>query len=228
MKVAVVTQYFPNSGAPWGGHSAYQTLRELAKKVELQVFSPVLTYPKMLKPKSQLGAKAVDFAWRPPGVAVTYVEWPLLPLVSRPLNGFVITRQLLPHVRAFGPDVVLNYIAYPDGYAAVRMARRLGVPAVLTAIGSDLNRIPDPLVGWLTGYALRHADLVTDGERGPEQDGEEAGGDERSGDFEWMRYEGVSSAGSVCGEGGAGGGCGRGGGGLCGAAGCAEGLDRID
>jgi teichuronic acid biosynthesis glycosyltransferase TuaC len=159
VRVAVLTQYFPNSAAPWGGHSAYQTLRELAKKVELHVFSPVLTYPRMLTPKTR-GA-AVDSAWRPAEVPVTYVEWPLLPLVSRPLNGFVITRQLLPHVRSFRPDILLNYIVYPDGYATVRVGRKLGVPVVLTAIGSDLNRIPDPLVGLLTRTALRNADLVT-------------------------------------------------------------------
>jgi glycosyltransferase involved in cell wall biosynthesis len=155
----VLTQYFPNSAAPWGGHSAYQTLRELARRVELRVFSPVLTYPRMLTPKTR-GA-AVDFSWRPAEVAVTYVEWPLLPLISRPLNGFVMTRQLLPHVGSFAPDILLNYIVYPDGYAAVQIARKLGIPAVLTAIGSDLNRIPDPLVGRLTRAALRNADLVT-------------------------------------------------------------------
>ena len=160
MRVAVLTQYFPNSAAPWGGHSAYQTLRMLAKKVDLHVFSPVLTYPRGLKPRSQHGAE-VDFSWRPADVPVTYVEWPLLPLISRPLNGFVMTRQLLPHVRRFAPDILLNYIVYPDGYAAVQVGRKLGIPAVLTAIGSDLNRISDPLVGWLTRAALRNADLVT-------------------------------------------------------------------
>jgi glycosyltransferase involved in cell wall biosynthesis len=69
--------------------------------------------------------------------------------------------RLLAHVGRFQPDVVLNYVVYPDGLAAVRIGHALKVPVVLTAIGSDLNRIPDPLCAALTCYTLRHADRVT-------------------------------------------------------------------
>jgi glycosyltransferase involved in cell wall biosynthesis len=60
----------------------------------------------------------------------------------------------------FKPDVILNYYVYPEGYAAVSAGRRLGVPVVLGAIGSDLNRIPDPVSGWLTRKTLRQASFV--------------------------------------------------------------------
>jgi glycosyltransferase involved in cell wall biosynthesis len=67
---------------------------------------------------------------------------------------------VLPYVREFRPDVILNYIVYPDGYAALRVAKALGVPVVVTAIGSDLNKIPDPICGVLTRRVLRGADGV--------------------------------------------------------------------
>ncbi len=158
MRVAVVTQYFPSSAAPWAGHSAYQTLRPLARRCELKVFYPEITYPKGLQPRSSKGP--LDHAYQAPEVAAEYIPYPALPVVSRPLNGWNAGRSLLPRVRAFRPDIIFGYVAYPDGLAAVRIARALRVPAVITAIGSDLNRIPDPLVAMLTRRVLRNADFI--------------------------------------------------------------------
>jgi glycosyltransferase involved in cell wall biosynthesis len=160
MKVAVVTQYFPTSQQTWAGHSAYQTLRQLAPLCDLHVFYPEATYPPGLVPSSARRPQ-LDRSWSPEGVAVTYIPYPTLPILGRPLNGFTMAVRLLPHVRRFQPDILLNYVVYPDGLAAVRIGRALKVPVVLTAIGSDLNRIPDPLCAALTRHALRHADRVT-------------------------------------------------------------------
>lgn len=159
MKVAVVTHYFPTSAMPWQGHSAYQTLRELAKMCELHVFCSVAEYPALLKPKSP--HKAVELAWRPGEVNVTYIPYLAVPVISRPLNGYTIARKVLPHVQKFDPDVILNYVIYPQGLAAVIIGKKLHVPTVLTAIGSDLNRLADPVCALLTRQTLRRADFVT-------------------------------------------------------------------
>ena len=160
LRVAVLTQYFPNSAQPWAGHSAFQTLRPLGHLCDLHVFYPEARYPAWLTPP---GARrpALDRTWSPPGVPVTYLPYPLLPVVSRPLNGWLMSTRLLPAIRAFAPDLILNYVVYPDGFAAVRIARALNVPVVLTAIGSDLNRMSDRLVAALTRFTLRHADRTT-------------------------------------------------------------------
>jgi glycosyltransferase involved in cell wall biosynthesis len=160
MKVAVVTQYFPTSQQVWAGHSAYQTLRLLARLCDLHVFYPEANYPAALTPAAARRAP-LDRTWQPEGVAATYVPYPTLPVIGRPINGFTMASRLLPHVRSFAPDVILNYVVYPDGLAAVRIGRALGVPVVLTAIGSDLNRIPGALVRYLTRLTLRHADRTT-------------------------------------------------------------------
>jgi glycosyltransferase involved in cell wall biosynthesis len=160
MRVAVVTHYFPTSVNPWAGHSAYQTMRILAKQCDLHVFYPVSTYPAILTPPSRRGG-SIDRNWRPGEVDVTYIPYPALPVITRALNGFVIAHTLLPHVRCYRPDIILNYVVYPNGFAAVRIARALGVPSVVTAIGSDLNRMADPLCAALTRSTLRNADFVT-------------------------------------------------------------------
>jgi teichuronic acid biosynthesis glycosyltransferase TuaC len=160
MKVAVITQYFPDSTQIWGGHSAYQTLRLLSRLCELHVFCPDITYPPGLTPRS-MRHPPLDRSWQPEGVSVSYIPYPTIPYFGRPLNGFSIAAFVLPHVRRYRPDIILDYVVHPDGLAALRVARALKVPVVLTAIGSDLNRIPDPICKYLTSYTLRHADRIT-------------------------------------------------------------------
>ena len=158
MRVAVITRYFPTSHEPWAGHSAYQTLRFLAQRCELKVFYPESQYPPLLTPKSRAGRR-IDFSYRPGGVDVEYIGYSALPAISRPLNGWSAARSILSRVCAYAPDIILNYIIYPDGDAALRVARALKVPFVVTAIGSDLNVIP-PWCGGLTRRVLREADFT--------------------------------------------------------------------
>jgi teichuronic acid biosynthesis glycosyltransferase TuaC len=158
MRVAVITRYFPTSPEPWAGHSAYQTLRFLARRCELKVFYPESVYPPLLTPRSRAGRR-IDLEYRPADVDVEYIAYPALPAVSRPLNGWSAARSILSRVRAWQPQIILNYVVYPDGDAALRVARALRLPFVVTAIGSDINVIP-PLVTGLTRRVLRDADFT--------------------------------------------------------------------
>ena len=160
MKIALLTQYWPSSAQPWAGHSAYQTVRVLAERHDVRAFYPESRYPRLLTPRSRTHG-ALDPEWQPAGVRTEYIPYTTLPWIGRPLNGWSIARRLLPRIRAWKPDVVLSYVVYPDGYAAVRVAQHVGVPAVLTAIGSDLNRIPGRLVARHTRRALRDAAFTT-------------------------------------------------------------------
>lgn len=159
LRVAVITNYFPTSVQPWAGHSAYQTLLELAEECTVEVFYPESVYPSFLIPKSRTYT-ALDLSHEVPGIRTHYLPYRAVPIVSRPLNGWFAARAVRKKVKAFQPDVILSYIVYPDGFAAVRVGKSLGVPTLLIAIGSDLNRIPGRLVKLLTRYALRHADGV--------------------------------------------------------------------
>lgn len=156
----MITQHFPTREQPWRGHSAYQTLRRLSRLAEVEVFFPHSEYPRLLRPKSRI-YDSLDASYSPPDVRAHYISYPVLPWISRPLNGWMGGTRLLPHVRRFAPDVIVSFVIYPDGYSAVQVGKALGVPVIVKAIGSDLNRIPGPMVETLTRSVLRKADYVT-------------------------------------------------------------------
>jgi glycosyltransferase involved in cell wall biosynthesis len=159
LKIAVITPYFPSSAEPWQGRSAYQTLRVLARQADVRVFFPNASYPSWLKPRSRSYNK-LDPSYSPPDVKVSYHNYPALPLVSRPFNGQMAARVLLPRVRDFAPDLIFGCFLYPDAFAALKIARALSVPVVAMGIGSDINRIGDPISAWHTRTVLREADFV--------------------------------------------------------------------
>ena len=159
LKIAVVTRYFPSSAEPWQGRSAYQTLRILARSADVHVFFPNALYPSWLKPRSRSYDK-LDSSYSPPDVRVGYYNYPALPLVSRPFNGWMAARTLLPHIRKFAPDIIHSFFLYPEGYAALQIGKALSVPVVAKSIGSDINRIGDPISAVHTRTVLREADFL--------------------------------------------------------------------
>jgi glycosyltransferase involved in cell wall biosynthesis len=159
MKIAVVTRYFPSSAEPWQGRSAYQTLRRIAGQADVQVFYPNAAYPSWLKPSSR-SYDQLDRSYSPPGVRAGYFDYPAVPVLSRPLNGWMAAHVLLPPIRAFAPDLIFSCFLYPDGYAALKIGKALSVPTVAMSIGSDINRIGDRISAAHTRTVLRESDFI--------------------------------------------------------------------
>ncbi len=159
LRIAVVTAHFPSSKQPTHGRPAYETLRILSGKCDVKVFYPHAAHPHWLKPQSR-GRDAFDPSYSLPGVKAEYLDYPALPLISRPFNGRMAASALLPRIRSFGPDLIFNYFLYPDGYAALKIARALGIPAVVMGVGSDVHNIGDRFSAMLTRTVLRQADFM--------------------------------------------------------------------
>jgi glycosyltransferase involved in cell wall biosynthesis len=131
----------------------------LARVADLRVFYPNAVYPSLLKPRSRSYGR-LDATYSPPGVQTNYFDYPALPLLSRPFNGWMAARALQPQVRRFAPDLIFSCFLYPDGYAALKIGKALAVPVVAMSIGSDINRIGDPITAMHTRAVLREADSV--------------------------------------------------------------------
>lgn len=155
MRLLIVTSQFPIAGEPNRGRPIHQTVRELSRLADVRVLSPVARYPRWATPRSYL-FRAADPAHTVPDCDVRYVEYPALPLLTRPFNGWLCARTLHAPLRAFAPDVVLSYWLYPDAFGAMHAARRAGLPLVVGARGSDL-RVRDAVSRRLTRPVLHAA-----------------------------------------------------------------------
>jgi glycosyltransferase involved in cell wall biosynthesis len=159
LKIAVVTRNFPSSAEPWQGRPAYQTLRMLAREADVRVFYPNPRYPSLLKPRLRSYIE-LEPSKDATDVKVDYYNYPTLPVIFRPLNGWMAARVLLPHIRSFAPDLIFSYFLYPEGYAALQVGKALSVPVVARSMGSDINRIADPVSAMHTRKVLREADFL--------------------------------------------------------------------
>lgn len=158
MRILIVTSQFPIAGEPNRGRPIHQTVRELSKLADVRVLSPVARYPRWAQPRSYL-YRASDPDFTVPGCDVRYVDYPALPAVSRPFNGWLCARTLHAPLREFAPDVVLSYWLYPDAFGAMQAARRAGLPLVVGSRGSDL-RVRDAISQRLTRPVLQAAQRI--------------------------------------------------------------------
>lgn len=142
------------------GRYIHETARSLSKVADVRVFFQSLRYPRFpgVKPRSFL-AGSVAPSYKLAGVDVEVLDYPAFPVVSRGINGIVSSWALLPRISVFKPDLVLAYWVYPDGYAALRVARKLGVPCVVGALGSDIH-VRDGLNALLTRLTITKADAL--------------------------------------------------------------------
>jgi teichuronic acid biosynthesis glycosyltransferase TuaC len=159
MKLLMVTSYFPLREQPYRGQTAYRVALNLSASMSVEALCPLTRYPSFFQPRNFPHWRA-DPTFSPPGIKTTYLEYPALPGLTRFSNGVICASRIEQHVRLSRPDIIQSYWLYPDGYAAVRVGRKLGIPVVLVAIGSDLNRIPDSVTEYFTRKALSNADHV--------------------------------------------------------------------
>src|SRR4030095_11935797 len=98
-------------------------------------------------------------------IPVTHPRYPHAPGPGMYLQAWNLNRAVLPHLRAlrreFDFQILDAHYVYPDGVAAVKLARAFGVPCVITARGSDINLLPrHEMVRRQISAALREADAV--------------------------------------------------------------------
>lgn len=161
LRVAAVVSYFPTSAEPHSGMPIFNQMKAMARMTDLTVYVVRPQYPniRFLHPRSFLHRRC-DPHYSVAGINVHYIGYPALPFLSRALNGRACAARLLPHLESAAPDVILSYIVYPEGNAAVRVGQKLDVPVVVGAVGSDLRRIPDVVTRMLVKSTLRKASFV--------------------------------------------------------------------
>ncbi|QOW23777.1 glycosyltransferase [Lysobacter sp. H23M47] len=160
LRIALVTPILPVPYDRTRGRYIHETARALSGLTTVRVFLPQVRYLRLpgLAPRSFLHGE-VGPDYRLDGIDLEPYTYPGIPGVSRATNGMVGARALTPRLRAFRPDLVLAYWIYPDGYAALRASRRLGVPCIVGARGSDIH-VRSGINAYLTRKVLAGADQV--------------------------------------------------------------------
>ena len=134
---------YPNAHTPRFGTFVARSLEALAARGDWQVtaINPVGVPPIAFGRYKALKAAAVGGVEH--GVEVHRPTFPLFPMLGGPLNPWLIARAVLPLARRLHAeqpfDLVDAQFFYPDGPAAMRVARALGLPFAIKARGADIS-----------------------------------------------------------------------------------------
>lgn len=166
MRILVLSNLYPNPYEPHRATFNRQQFRALAMEHDVRVIAPIAwtgewsarrrnKYPLLTRDRKRL----CD------GMVIHHPRFAFTPRMLRGWHGRFLTASIRRcfHnvVGEFRPDVVLGCWAYPDGWAAVRLAREANLPVVIKVHGSDLLTIGNQLgKGMRTAEALVCADAV--------------------------------------------------------------------
>jgi len=146
MNVAFVTSIFPNPAEPTLGMFHGQLAAELRHFCDMTVLSPHPWFPPLpavsaLERWQKFGRIPAEFTVS--GVRALSPKYLMVPAVSETIRPSLMYPSLARAAarlhRARPIDVIDGLWLYPDGIAAAKVARRLRVPLVLTALGCDVN-----------------------------------------------------------------------------------------
>jgi teichuronic acid biosynthesis glycosyltransferase TuaC len=142
LRVLAITRIFPNAVEPLSSPFNRQQFSALAKLCDLKVMATIPWFPgsRLVKRSRTWGLRSVPARDVIDGIEVLHPRVAYVPGLAG-LSGALEILSLLPSFMSERKDVdvVLGSWAYPDGAAAIALARMIGVPAVIIVHGSDLN-----------------------------------------------------------------------------------------
>jgi len=166
-KILMLTRLFPSREFPALGTFCAERARALARYADVRVMAPTPYFPRWMPgPEAWRQAAQVErYGETPEGIPVSYPRYLSVPKVATWSQGIAMASSVWREFRRchhdWVPDVIDGHFAFPDGYAAVRLARRLGCPSLITCHGSDLRLYPSlPFTGSMLRWALGQADRV--------------------------------------------------------------------
>jgi glycosyltransferase involved in cell wall biosynthesis len=165
MKVLVVSTLYPNRAQPVHALFVEQRIRAMARRFPVRVLCPIPSFPFASRLGRYAHRSEIPDREERHGVDVRYPRFLSIPKFLKPLDGpflWLALRRTARTMRAeFAFDRIDAHLAYPDGWAAVRLGRSLDIPVSVTIRGHDLNDLPRyPVRGRQVAWTLRRADAV--------------------------------------------------------------------
>ncbi len=146
LRVLAITNLFPHKAKPWFAPFNKRQFGALGKLCELEVMGviPYLPGASVIAPRSEAAQSRRSPSFEViDGIRVKHPRWLHIPKVTQYTAGLLFTLSLIPHVLQYRGkiDVILGGWAYPDGVAAIVLAKLLKVPVVVKTFGSDINNL---------------------------------------------------------------------------------------
>ena len=150
LRLLTFSTLYPNDQRPNHGVFVENRLRHLVASGEVRstVIAPVPWFPS----RAAMFGTWAGYARTAPhetrhGLEVWHPRYPVIPKVGMSLSPWLLYRATLPVLRRLfatqgQPDAIDSHYVYPDGVAATWLGKRLGLPVVITARGTDVSLIP--------------------------------------------------------------------------------------
>lgn len=158
-RLIVYSSLFPSDAAPTAGIFIRERMFRVARHMPIVVVAPqawspfdglIRLFRKGFRPMAARHEKIG-------GIDVYRPRWFSLPALGKRLDGWLMALCTEPVVRRIHRDfratVIDAHFLYPDGWAATRIAQRMGLPATITIRGSK----DEWLIGTSREAALREA-----------------------------------------------------------------------
>ena len=141
LRVLTLATLFPDSGRPDFGRFVLRQTQALAarERVAVEVVAPVglPPWPLSLHPHYR-GRTHLPEAETFEGLSVRRPRFRTLPWLGTAGAAEALARAVLPLARGIEPDVIDAEFFWPDGVAAMHLARALNIPFSIKARGSDI------------------------------------------------------------------------------------------
>jgi glycosyltransferase involved in cell wall biosynthesis len=164
LRVLTFTALYPNKANPLQGIFIHQRVKHLALRPgnSTEVIAPVPYFPSWVPAARWRRFSQVPREEVIDGVRIHHPRFPLVPGISMPAHGMLMYLASLPLARRLHRekqfDCIDSHFVYPDGFAAVRLGKKLRLPVIVSARGSDINLYPSfrlirPMLRWTLAHA---------------------------------------------------------------------------
>ena len=167
MNILTITSLFPNHLRPDTGSFIFKRMNafSMLEGNYVQAIAPLPYYPGWIANKRWSNFHRAFYFEQREKIATYYPQYPLIPKISMSFHGLLMWLGIRPVARKLNRkkkvDLIDSHFVFPDGMAALLIAKELKVPIVISARGSDIHQYPDfktirPQIIW----TLEHANCI--------------------------------------------------------------------
>jgi len=150
MNILVLTTLYPNNVQHRHGIFIENRVKELVKRypeAKVKVIAPVPYFPSFLPVKEYKKYSKVVSKEIRANIEVIHPKFFVVPKVGMNITPYFLYRTCLASIaeiqaEGFDIDVIDSHYFYPDGVVASWIGKKLNIPVMVTARGSDINIIP--------------------------------------------------------------------------------------